>query len=309
MEEASPNPSEGGALVDSLKKNVFCKMSTIKLIECPRDAMQGWKNFIPTEKKIEYVNSLLKVGFDTIDFGSFVSPKAIPQMADTRRVIQRLKVQGTSTKLLAIVANLRGAEEASEFDKITYLGFPFSVSETFQQRNTNSLIKESLKRIEEIQDLCLKKNKQLVIYISMGFGNPYGDPYSEEIVFEWVNKLVVMDIKIISLADTVGVATTEQVYQMTKYLIDSLPATEIGVHLHSRPDNWKEKLEAAVKTGCKRFDGALKGIGGCPMANDELVGNMNMEWMIKYFEESDLINGLNKEALRESLRIAEEIFI
>lgn len=282
---------------------------SIKLIECPRDAMQGWKRFIPTEKKIEYINSLLKVGFDTIDFGSFVSAKAIPQMADTGEVVKRLKVQGTGTKLLAIIANARGAEEAAEFDQITYLGFPFSVSETFQQRNTNSSIEESLKRVEDIQTICLKKNKQLVIYISMGFGNPYGDPYSEEIVFSWANKLAAMDTRIISLADTVGLAKAGQVHQMTKYLVESLPTIEIGVHLHSRPDNWKEKLEAATKAGCKRFDGALKGIGGCPMADDELVGNMNTEWMINYFEEKEQLAGLNTEALTESLRIAGEIFI
>jgi hydroxymethylglutaryl-CoA lyase len=283
--------------------------SKVKLIECPRDAMQGWKNFIPTEQKIEYINSLLKAGFDAIDFGSFVSAKAIPQMADTKEVLKGLKLQGTRTKLLAIIANVRGAEEASEYDEITYLGFPFSVSETFQQRNTNSSIEESLTRVKEIQSICLKKNKQLVIYISMCFGNPYGDPYPEEIVFEWVNKLTALEIKIISLADTVGVAKAEQVYKMTKYLIDSLPAIEIGVHLHSRPDNWKEKLDAAIKAGCKRFDGALKGIGGCPMANDELVGNMNMEWMIKYFEENKFAINLNKKALADSLQIAEEIFI
>lgn len=281
----------------------------IRFIECPRDAMQGWKNFIPTEKKIEYINSLLKVGFDTIDFGSFVSAKAIPQMADTKEVVRSLELGVSSTKLLAIIANVRGAEEASEYDEITYLGFPFSVSETFQQRNTNSSIEESLMRVGEIHNICVKKRKQLVIYISMGFGNPYGDPYSEEIVFEWVNKLTTLGIKIISLADTVGIAKADQVYQMTKYLIDSLPAIEIGVHLHSRPDNWKAKLGAAVKAGCKRFDGALKGIGGCPMANDELVGNMNMEWMIQYFEGNSLITGLNKEALANSLRIADKIFI
>jgi hydroxymethylglutaryl-CoA lyase len=282
--------------------------SFIKLIECPRDAMQGWKDFIPTEKKINYINSLLKVGFDTIDFGSFVSPKAIPQMADTKEVVRRLELGAGSTKLLAIVANVRGAEEASGFDAITYLGFPFSVSETFQQRNTNSSIDDSLKRVEETQEICLKKNKQLAIYISMGFGNPYGDNYSEEIVFAWVNKLVSMGIQIISLADTVGVATAEQVYTMSKYLIDSLPSTEIGVHLHSRADNWKKKLDAAVKAGCKRFDGALKGIGGCPMAKDELVGNMNTEWMINYFEENNFVTGINKEALEKSLQIAGEIF-
>jgi len=283
--------------------------SPVKLIECPRDAMQGWKNFIPTEKKIEYINSLLKVGFDTIDFGSFVSAKAIPQMADTAEVARRLESEVGKTKLLAIVANQRGAEEASLFDQITYLGFPFSASETFQLRNTNSSIEESLKRVEEIQSLCINKNKKLVIYISMAFGNPYGDLYDEDIVFNWVEKLVELDIDIISLADTVGVATPEQVYDMTSYLVESLPATEIGVHLHSTFENWQQKLDAAVKAGCTRFDGALKGIGGCPMANDELVGNMNTEWMISYFEKNNIATGLNKEALAESLRIAGEIFI
>jgi hydroxymethylglutaryl-CoA lyase len=283
--------------------------SSIKLIECPRDAMQGWKNFIPTEKKIEYINSLLKVGFDTIDFGSFVSAKAIPQMVDTKEVIGNLDLGISNTKLLAIVANLRGAEEASVFDQITYLGFPFSVSETFQQRNTNSSIDESLKRVEEIQNLCINKNKKLVIYISMAFGNPYGDLYDEDIVFNWVEKLVELDIEIISLADTVGVASPEQVYDMTSYLVESLPSTEIGVHLHSTFENWQQKLDAAVKAGCTRFDGALKGIGGCPMANDELVGNMNTEWMLSYFEKNNIATSLNKEALAESLRIAGEIFI
>ncbi len=283
--------------------------SSIKLIECPRDAMQGWTKFIPTEKKIAYINSLLKVGFDTIDFGSFVSPKAIPQMADTSEVVKSLELGVGSSKLLAIVANMRGAEEASIFDEITYLGFPFSVSETFQQRNTNSSIEQSLERVEEIQNLCIKTGKQLVVYMSMGFGNPYGDRYSEEIVFEWVNQLVAMDIGIISLADTVGIATAEQVYDMTEYLVDSLPGIEIGVHLHSTPDNREEKLEAAVRAGCKRFDGALKGIGGCPMADDELVGNMNSERMVEYFEKNNLLAGLNKDALAESLRIAGEIFV
>jgi len=283
--------------------------SPLKIIECPRDAMQGWKNFIPTEKKTRYINSLLKVGFDTIDFGSFVSPKAIPQLADTKDVVQRLEFGVSKTKLLAIVANFRGAEEASVYDTIQYLGFPFSVSQTFQQRNTNSSIAESLERVEEIQNLCIKTGKKLVIYISMGFGNPYGDLYDEEIVFNWVEKLVELDIENISLADTVGIATPEQVYDMTSYLIESLPGTEIGVHLHSTAANWREKLEAAVKAGCKRFDGALKGIGGCPMANDELVGNMNSEWMIDYFKERKLMTGLDEDALKESIRLAGEIFI
>ena len=281
----------------------------IKIIECPRDAMQGWKNFIPTGKKIEYINSLLEIGFDTIDFGSFVSPKAIPQMADTKEVIRNLELGVSNTKLLAIVANVRGAEEASAYHEITYLGFPFSVSEIFQQRNTNSSIAESLARVEEIQSICTKNNKQLVIYISMGFGNPYGDTYSEEIVFSWISKIVDLGIKTISLADTVGLAKPAQVYAMTKYLIEQLPQIEIGVHLHSRPDNWKEKLDAAVNAGCKRFDGALKGFGGCPMANDDLVGNMRTEWMIDYFKEKKIFNDFNSDALAKSLQLASGIFV
>jgi len=281
----------------------------IKIIECPRDAMQGWKNFIRTSKKIEYINSLLEIGFDTIDFGSFVSPKAIPQMADTKEVIKGIKVQGTSSKLLGIVANVRGAEEAVAYNEITYLGFPFSVSETFQQRNTNSSIAESLTRVQEIQNICIKNGKKLVIYISMGFGNPYRDIYSEEIVFNWVNKMVELGITTISLADTVGIATPEQVYSMTKYLVEKLPHVEIGVHLHSRPDNWREKIDAAINAGCRRFDGALKGFGGCPMANDDLVGNMRTEWMIDYFEKKNLSGDLNKVALARSLQLAPQIFV
>jgi len=281
----------------------------VKLIECPRDAMQGWKNFIPTKDKIRYLNSLLKVGFDTLDFGSFVSPRAIPQMADTSEIIPKLELQNSPTKLLAIIANRRGAEDAVRFEQISYLGFPFSVSETFQQRNTNSSIKESLVRVEEIQVLSKKNNKELVVYISMGFGNPYGDPWSEQIVFDWVNKLVKLDIKIISLADTVGLARPEQVSGITEYLVKNLPDREIGVHLHSRPENWKQKIDAAFVAGSRRYDGALKGIGGCPMADDELVGNMNTEFLIPYFEEKKLLNGINKEALNDSLRIATEIFI
>jgi hydroxymethylglutaryl-CoA lyase len=281
----------------------------VKLIECPRDAMQGWQHFIPTAKKIQYINALLKVGFDTIDFGSFVSPKAIPQMADTKQVIGNLELGESSSKLLAIIANERGAQDAVLFDEISYLGFPFSVSETFQMRNTNSTIAQSLGRVEEIQNLCIKNKKELVVYISMGFGNPYGDVYNEQIVFEWVNKLLDLDIKIISLADTVGLATKEQVYQVTKYLVDLLPETEIGVHLHSTPVNWKEKVDAALQAGCKRFDGALKGIGGCPMADDELVGNMDTELMIPYFGELNLLNNLNNDALKQCSMLASEIFL
>lgn len=280
----------------------------IKFIECPRDAMQGWKHPIATEKKIEYINSLLSVGFDTIDFGSFVSPKTIPQMADTATVLKGLDLAISKSKLLAIIANYRGAEAACIFDEINYLGFPFSVSETFQHRNTNASITESLSRVEEIQNLCVKTGKQLVVYISMAFGNPYGDSYDEDIVFEWVNKLVGLDVRIVSLADTVGLASPEQVYEMTGYLVDSLPETEIGVHLHSTPANWSEKLNAALKAGCKRFDGVIKGIGGCPMAEDELVGNMNTEWMIDYFEKNNIITNLNKEALTKSILLADEIF-
>lgn len=290
--------------MNQVKKNDY-----IHLVECPRDAMQGWKDFIPTEKKIDYINSLLQVGFDTLDFGSFVSSKAIPQMADTKEVLSKIKMNGSSTKLLAIVANTRGTEEAVVFDEISYIGFPFSVSETFQQRNTNSSIEVSLKRVEEIQEICLKKSKQLVIYISMAFGNPYGDPYAEEIVFKWVNTMVGLGIKIISLADTVGLASPEQVFSMTDYLVKKLPDHQIGVHLHSRPTNRKAKIDAALKAGCRRFDGALKGIGGCPMANDDLVGNMDTELMIGYFNELHLLKPVNEEALRVSARMAAEIFL
>lgn len=281
----------------------------VKLIECPRDAMQGWKRLIPTTKKIEYINSLLKVGFDTIDFGSFVSPKAIPQMADTAEVVKSLELDTGKTRLLAIIANERGAADAAVIDEITYLGFPFSISETFQQRNTNSSIRESLGRVEEIQNLCIKNKKELVIYLSMGFGNPYGDQYNEEILFHWVQKMAEMDVNIISLADTVGLASPEQVSSALTNLLPHYPLTEIGVHLHSTSINWKAKADAAFQAGCRRFDGALKGIGGCPMADDELVGNMDTELMIPYFQQLNLLPGINMNALRESSRIASEIFI
>lgn len=279
----------------------------IRLVECPRDAMQGWKQIIPTEKKVAYINALLQVGFDTIDFGSFVSPKAIPQMADTKQVLAGLDLTGSKSKLLAIIANERGAEEAVVYDEISYLGFPLSVSETFQQRNTNSSIAESLKRVEAIQELCIKNNKQLVVYLSMGFGNPYGDSWSEEIVFEKANQLADMGIEIISLADTVGLATADQVERVTGHLARQLSAIEIGVHLHSTAVNWREKLEAAYKTGCRRFDSALLGIGGCPMANDELVGNMDTTRVLSFFEDKELLH-LDAEALQLSLHLAVEIF-
>jgi hydroxymethylglutaryl-CoA lyase len=282
--------------------------STIDLVECPRDALQGWKADIPNDLIVRYLNTLLKVGFHTLDFGSFVSAKAMPQMADTDEILYSLDLSNTKTKLLAIIANTRGAEEAAAHVNIDYLGFPFSISDTFQLRNTNSTIAESLIRVQEIQEICEKNGKKLVIYISMAFGNPYGDPYSEGIVFKWVEKMIRMGIETISLADTVGVATPEQVYEITRMLVSVLPNTEIGVHLHSRRHNWKEKIDAALEAKCRRFDGALKGIGGCPMANDELVGNMNTELLIPYFQELHLLNGIDNVALSEASALANEIF-
>ena len=281
----------------------------IDLIECPRDAMQGWRSFIPTTKKVQYLTSLLKVGFHTLDCGSFVSPKAIPQMADTKEVIGQLSLEGIKTKLLAIVANLRGAREAVACDNITYLGFPFSISPTFQLRNTNSTIEESVQRVEDIQNLCFKNNKELVVYLSMGFGNPYGDEYNDEILLYWADEMVKRNIGIISLADTVGVATPDQIDFALNTLIPTYPRATFGVHLHSTTADWSQKLEAAVAAGCKRFDGALKGIGGCPMASDNLVANMNTEWMIGYFKNYNLLSSIDEEALQESLRLAEEIFV
>ena len=280
----------------------------VQLVECPRDAMQGWKHLIPAKDKIHYINTLLQVGFHTIDFGSFVSPKAIPQMADTKEVIDKLNLEDTRSKLLAIVANTRGAQEASVYDKISCLGFPFSVSETFQQRNANSSIAESLYRVEEIQNICIRTGKQLVVYISMGFGNPYGDAYTKEIVYSWVGKLAALNIEIISLADTVGLATAGQVESMTGFLIRELPGVQIGVHLHSTHANWKEKAEAAYNAGCRRFDGALKGIGGCPLAGNALVGNMNSEWLIEYFKSLQVMPSLQEEALHKSIELAGELF-
>jgi hydroxymethylglutaryl-CoA lyase len=281
----------------------------VSLVECPRDAMQGWPHIIPTAKKIEYLSSLLKVGFDVLDFGSFVSPHAIPQMADTAEVLDGLEMGGSKTRLLAIVANFRGADVAAGYDAVSYLGFPFSVSETFQLRNTNKTIEGSFATVEEMQDLCAKRQKELVVYLSMGFGNPYGDPWSEEIVYEWASALASLGVKTLSVADTVGLATPEQVFSVTSYLIRELPQCRIGVHLHSTPHGRKAKLDAALQAGCTRYDGALKGIGGCPMAGNELVGNMDTEWMIDHFREKKLLPALNGAALKESLRIAGEIFV
>lgn len=271
--------------------------------------MQGWKSIIPTGQKVEYLNALLQVGFDTLDFGSFVSPKAIPQMADTKEVLKDLDLRDTPTRLLAIVANTRGAEEAVAYEQIAYLGYPFSISPTFQQRNTNSTIEESLVRVEEIQGLCMAHNKTLVIYLSMGFGNPYGDEYNEEILLRWADEMVRRDIRIISLADTVGVASPGQITTALKALIPQYPQVTIGVHLHSTTQNWKEKTEAAFAAGSTRFDGALKGIGGCPMAKDELVGNMATELMIAYFRQHGVLPPLNEEALDKSLQLAAKIFV
>lgn len=284
------------------------KEKKITLVECPRDAMQGWKHFIPTQDKIKYLNALLNVGFDVLDCGSFVSAKAIPQMADTAEVIASLNWKESATKLLVIVANERGAEEAVKFDAIRYLGFPFSISPSFQLRNTNSTLEESFDRVKTIQALCEKHGKQLVIYLSMGFGNPYGDPYGEEILFHWANQMTALGIRIISLADTVGVATPDQISSALQSLIPAYPEVEFGVHLHADSLNWKPKMEAALAAGCHRFDGAIKGIGGCPMAQDELVGNMDTEKMIGFFAEKKIEISIDVDALQACSAMAVHIF-
>jgi hydroxymethylglutaryl-CoA lyase len=284
-------------------------MKDIKLIECPRDAMQGWKTFIPSEKKIEYINQLLKVGFDTIDFGSFVSPKAVPQMGDTKEVVEQLNIKNGKTKLLAIIANVRGAKEAAEFGKISYLGFPFSISPTFQMRNANSTIEKSLESVKEIKSICDKNEKELVVYISMAFGNPYGDEYNEEIVLDWVKKIAGEGIGIVSLADTVGIANASQVASTVNKVISQFPDLETGVHLHSTNLNWQQKIDAALQNGCLRFDGALKGYGGCPFAEDELVGNMDTELMIPYFKQLGFLQNINETELIKASKMASEIFI
>ncbi len=280
----------------------------MKIIECPRDAMQGIKEFIPTQTKVNYLNSLLKVGFDTIDFGSFVSPKAIPQMQDTAEVLKQLDLSTTKSKLLAIVANTRGAGQACEFDEIRYLGFPFSISETFQQRNANSSIAESLVRVEEIQNLCMKHNKELVVYISMAFGNPYGDVWNSDIVINWTKKLSDMGIKIIALSDTVGVSDKENINYLFSSIIPEFKGVEIGAHLHSTKEKALEKIEAAYKSGCQRFDVAIHGFGGCPMAKDDLTGNLATEDLELFFDTNNIPLNLNRELLQKAYVESWDVF-
>ena len=281
----------------------------MKFIECPRDAMQGIGTFIPTYKKISYINKLLQVGFDTIDVGSFVSKNAIPQMVDTEEVIKGINVTNSNSKLLTIVANERGAEKAAQFDEITYLGFPFSISETFQKKNINSTIKESLLRLESIQNICVKNNKQLVTYFSMAFGNPYGDEWSVYIVAHWAERLLnEFGVKILSLSDTIGSSEPNVISWLFKKLISEFPDVEFGAHLHTHPQNWKEKVIAALEAGCERFDGALLGFGGCPMARDELVGNMPSEHILQYLMEKKMIRNINQTALQEAQNEALTIF-
>lgn len=283
-------------------------MKSVKIIECPRDAMQGIKMFIPTEKKVQYIQSLLAVGFDTIDFGSFVSPKAIPQMQDTAEVLAQLDLSKTKSKLLAIIANVRGAESAAIHDEIKYLGFPFSISENFQMRNTHKTIAESIITLQEIIEIAHKTDKEVVAYLSMGFGNPYGDPWNVEIVAEWTEKLAKMGVKILSLSDTIGSSTPEVIDYLYANLIPEYPNIEFGAHLHTTPDKWHEKVDAAYKAGCVRFDGAIKGFGGCPMAKDELTGNMPTEKMLSYFTANKVDTGVKSTAFESSYNESMKIF-
>jgi hydroxymethylglutaryl-CoA lyase len=280
----------------------------MKIIECPRDAMQGLDEFIPTASKIKYINKLLRVGFDTIDCGSFVSPKAIPQMRDTAEVLDQLEWASSKSSLLAIVANTRGAEDASRFEAIRFLGFPLSISETFQKRNTNKSIAEALDTLNEIQNICVKSNKKLVTYISMGFGNPYNDPYDVDLVGKFVDVLVTLGSDVISLADTIGVSEPSNITYLFSTLTKQYPGVELGAHLHSTPSTSRGKIEAAYQAGCRRFDGAIKGFGGCPMAKDELVGNLATENIIDYLDSVGQDTGIDKQQFAESLQMADEIF-
>jgi len=279
----------------------------MKIIECPRDAMQGLKDFIPSEVKADYINQLLKVGFDTIDFGSFVSPKAIPQLRDTAAVLSKLDLSNTDTKLLAIVANKRGATDACQFEEIDVLGYPFSVSETFQLRNTNATIEESLERVEQITELAHKHKKTMLVYLSMGFGNPYGDEWNVEIVQKWADRLVNMGVKVLQLSDTIGVAKPESIKYLFSNLLPEYPDVEIGAHLHTTPTTWMEKIEAAYESGCRRYDGAIRGYGGCPMAADDLTGNMATENMCWYFKKQGALD-LHWEEFLFALNKANDVF-
>ncbi len=281
----------------------------LKLIECPRDAMQGFPHFIPTQTKIDYIQQLLAVGFDTLDFGSFVSPKAIPQMADTAAVLDSIDLSATQTNLLAIVANYKGAVQASEYAKVYCLGFPFSISETFQKRNTNQSLQEAFDNVKAIQDLAYKHMMELVIYFSMGFGNPYGDPWNVELVEEWAVKMNDIGIETISLSDTIGIANKESISYLFSNLIPRYPNIEFGAHLHTTPDAWQEKIEAAYTAGCRRFDGAIKGFGGCPMAEDKLTGNMPTENMVNFFEKRGIETGIDKLAFEKAQLQALNVFV
>ena len=283
-------------------------MEPIKIIECPRDAMQGIKPFIPTEKKVAYIQSLLRVGFDSIDFGSFVSPKAIPQMQDTAQVLAQLDLSKTHSKLLAIIANTQGATLASAHPEIQYLGFPFSISENFQMRNTHKTIAESLITLQEILEIADKTNKEVVTYLSMGFGNPYGDPWNVEIVGEWTRKLADMGVKILSLSDTVGSSTPDVISYLFSNLIPAYPQLEFGAHLHTTPDKWFEKIDAAYKAGCRRYDGAIQGFGGCPMATDKLTGNMPTEKLLSYFTAQKEVTTMSPMSFESAYNEASKLF-
>ena len=284
-------------------------MNKIKIIECPRDAMQGIKLFIPTEIKAAYINSLLEVGFDTIDFGSFVSPKAIPQMRDTAEVLSKLELSKSQSKLLAIVANIRGANDASQFEEINYLGYPFSISENFQMRNTSKTIAQSIVILDEILNIAIKTNKEVVAYLSMGFGNPYGDPWNVDIVASWTEKLAKMGVKILSLSDTIGSSTPDIIEYLFSNLIPQYSQIEFGAHLHTTPTAWREKVMAAYNAGCIRFDGAIKGYGGCPMAKDELTGNMPTEKLVSYFGEHKVKLQLNQDAFKKAYKQSAAVFL
>lgn len=283
-------------------------MTAVKIIECPRDAMQGIKSFIPTARKTAYIQSLLRVGFDTIDFGSFVSPKAIPQMQDTAQVLSQLDLSQTQSKLLAIVANTQGAQSAAQHREIRYLGYPFSISENFQMRNTHKTIAESIVTLQEILDIAGRSDKQVVAYLSMGFGNPYGDPWNVDVVGEWTERLAGMGVKILSLSDTIGSSTPEVIAYLFSNLIPKYPEIEFGAHLHTTPNKWFEKTDAAFKAGCHRFDGAIQGFGGCPMAKDELTGNMPTEKLLSYFTQQKAVTGTSPMSFESAYNEATKVF-